>query len=231
MDKRIKREIEKEKIKARLRDHIFDTNMPKMSEKYNEKADTFSRGWDRLLEIISNNPNIDGRDAIIKKMKKLTKKNNVEVKKIEKEFHIILVEQDEKDEYPDIPWTPEEPRNIKPVEKLKSGKAGFLNLQLDLSCDKKELLQYCNDAIISAQEKVGKQGDELTEMKHKTFAELFKKYYIDENLSKEKAIEKVMIEFEEMDIKMSLSAINKIYLKRYKRDRRILDVRDLKEGG
>ena len=105
----------------------------------------------------------------------------------------------------------------------------YMYLQIDLTYDKKEILQICDDIISKAQKIIGKEKVEAKTMeRQKIFEKLFLHYYLQPK-SKEKALEETEKKLEKFGIKLSYETLNKQYLKRLKNKHNVQSVSDLRE--
>ncbi len=218
-------------------------------EKLRSEIEPLVRKSDRLLDC----PNGDF-EKTIGELKNIQKKWIETVNRIEIEKRIRLSKKDE-DYY--IPINPDELFTFHPVEmvdveqpyewlpknqfpktnaiskdNIESGIANkFLYLQIDLTCDKKELNKHFDDAISIAQKAVGKNKEhETTVILQNYFNNLFEKYYIKEKLSKAKSLEKISTDFENKRHPLESDTLSKTYFQRYKKEKGVNDIRDLRKG-
>ena len=111
-----------------------------------------------------------------------------------------------------------------------------ITLQINLTYNKKDILQLVDDVISKAQKITGKSPEKgvgkraITIEQEKLIERSFEKYYLAGD-SKEEALSKTSNDLSKVGISMDVDSINRIYLPRLKNKRKIKDIRELKKGG
>jgi hypothetical protein len=111
---------------------------------------------------------------------------------------------------------------------------GFLNVRVDTSYDKKEILLSLDDVIDRAQRVSGKNPpkgriDARTIVLTDLIESYFIEYYVRQSLSKEKSIEQTRKRLEEIGITLSPSGIEKRHLRPIMRRRGIRSLKELRK--
>ncbi|MEA2066849.1 MAG: hypothetical protein U9O65_07160 [Thermotogota bacterium] len=104
----------------------------------------------------------------------------------------------------------------------------FLHLQIDLTYDKNEILDSCDDVISKAQSIIGKTNKRAKKaVIERLFDLLFKDYYLSSR-SKSDALDKVVKDFKTIGLKIEAETLDKKYIPDFKKRYGIKDVRYLK---
>lgn len=159
---------------------------------------------------------------------------------IDKKTHKVIYRPVEAIEYilldqPTGNWSQAGLLDSAPVEVLAEDTApfivnnDFLYLQVDLTYDKKDILQLCDDAVSKAQNITGKSGSSArTHIQERLFNNLFLKHY-PSGKSKSEALEKTERDLAALGITIEAETLNKKYLPRFKMRYGIKDIRELKK--
>lgn len=104
----------------------------------------------------------------------------------------------------------------------------FLLLQIDLTYDKKEILDSCDDVISKAQTIIGKTNKRAKKaVIERLFDLLFKDHYLSSR-SKSDALNKVVEDFKTVGLEIEAETLDKRYIPGFKKRCGIKDVRQLK---
>jgi len=197
----------------------FAANNPALTKDLNAVILPILQEFDYLLD--RSQETLSKR--LIKRLKVLSKKYKEEILKIEAKHRVIL------DPHSDdgIPANEFPTAVMSPVE-VVSNQDEFLSIRIDLSVDKATLLENIDTAITYAQHKT---ENELTALQYRFFVEYFIRYYIEEKLSKPKALERISVDLEtKIGIRLDADTLQRRYLKRFKTDHNVKDIRELRGG-
>jgi len=108
-------------------------------------------------------------------------------------------------------------------------KNNFLFLQINLTYDKSEILNLCDDVITKAQNITGKNKRARTTVVEEMFDSLFKFYYPAEK-SKRDTLDKIQEKLRSIGVEIDSETLDKKYLPGLKKRCGIKDIRQLKGG-
>ena len=106
----------------------------------------------------------------------------------------------------------------------------LLFLQINLTYDKNEILDLCDDAISKAQSIIGKTNKRAKKAEIERLFDLFFKYHYQLSKSKSDALDKVVKDFKTVGFQIEAETLDKKYIHGFKKRCRITDVRQLKGG-